>query len=233
MRNLTLGVLLVAGGTLASLPFRRYQPIPDASVIPEEATGPTQSALGTSHLDMIAGTQFTAPPNPSELEAMPHWPIPPNTPATTQVPSSYEELAVPLDRLSPDPKAFSALQNSDSQTDSRRAAIADNRGQHPSFESTVVNTTGISNLAARQNGVDSSSSRRASDPPVAASVLVDASNTPSADADTQRAASTQLASTSRVESNQKDFKRSTATEIERLPTRSKRKRIRQWIRQPD
>lgn len=49
MRNLTLGVLIVTGGTLAALPFRRSPAIPDASLHANpdavQATGPLQSAL--------------------------------------------------------------------------------------------------------------------------------------------------------------------------------------------
>lgn len=49
MRNLTLGVLIVTGGTLAALPFRRSPAIPDASLHASpgsvQATGPFQSSL--------------------------------------------------------------------------------------------------------------------------------------------------------------------------------------------
>ena len=53
LRTLTLGVLIVSGGTLASLPFRRYQAIPDASSGPVQATGPTQSELGDSNVEKL------------------------------------------------------------------------------------------------------------------------------------------------------------------------------------
>ncbi len=45
LRTLTLGVLIVSGGMLAALPFRRYQAIPDASSAPAQVTGPMQSVL--------------------------------------------------------------------------------------------------------------------------------------------------------------------------------------------
>ncbi|MDA8746227.1 hypothetical protein N9N28_16510 [Rubripirellula amarantea] len=45
MRTLTLGVLIVTGGTLAALPFRRATVVPDASSVPTQATGPMESIL--------------------------------------------------------------------------------------------------------------------------------------------------------------------------------------------
>jgi hypothetical protein len=53
LRTLTLGVLIVTGGTLASLPFRRYQSIPDASARPAQATGPTQSELREANFEKL------------------------------------------------------------------------------------------------------------------------------------------------------------------------------------
>ena len=61
MRTLTLGVLIVSGGTLAALPFRRYQAIPDSSITPVHATGPTDSALKMGTINPISGTVFTPP----------------------------------------------------------------------------------------------------------------------------------------------------------------------------
>jgi hypothetical protein len=52
LRNLTLGVLIVTGGTLAALPFRRSPAIPDASThfteSPTQATGTLDSALDST-----------------------------------------------------------------------------------------------------------------------------------------------------------------------------------------
>ena len=61
LRTLTLGVLIVSGGTLAALPFRRYQAIPDSSTSPVHVTGPTHSALQMGQLDAIAGDAFLPP----------------------------------------------------------------------------------------------------------------------------------------------------------------------------
>ncbi|MGI9445623.1 MAG: hypothetical protein ACR2N1_24320 [Rubripirellula sp.] len=65
MRTLTLGVLIVSGGTLAALPFRRYHAIPDSSTTPVHATGPTNSALQMSTTGSVFGAAF-APPQMAE-----------------------------------------------------------------------------------------------------------------------------------------------------------------------
>lgn len=65
MRTLTLGVLIVSGGTLAALPFRRYHAIPDSSTTPVHATGPTNSALQMGASSPIPDAGF-APPQMAE-----------------------------------------------------------------------------------------------------------------------------------------------------------------------
>ena len=65
MRTLTLGILIVSGGTLAALPFRRYQAIPDSSTTPIHATGPTISALQMDANSSISQAIFS-PPQMSE-----------------------------------------------------------------------------------------------------------------------------------------------------------------------
>lgn len=65
LRTLTLGVLIVSGGTVAALPFRRYQAIPDSSTTPVHVTGPTNSALQMSAANAISGAAF-APPQMAE-----------------------------------------------------------------------------------------------------------------------------------------------------------------------
>ena len=61
MRTLTLGVLIVSGGTLAALPFRRYQAIPDSSTSPVHVTGPTSSALQMDAANAISSGAFGPP----------------------------------------------------------------------------------------------------------------------------------------------------------------------------
>ena len=65
LRTLTLGVLIVSGGTLAALPFRRYHAIPDRSTTPVQATGPTNSALQIGATGPVCDAIF-APPQTSE-----------------------------------------------------------------------------------------------------------------------------------------------------------------------
>ena len=65
LRTLTLGVLIVSGGTLAALPFRRYHAIPDSSTTPVHATGPTNSALQMGTTGSVFGAAF-APPQMTE-----------------------------------------------------------------------------------------------------------------------------------------------------------------------
>ena len=61
LRTLTLGVLIVSGGTLAALPFRRYHAIPDSSTTPVHATGPTSSALQMGTTSPVSDAIFTPP----------------------------------------------------------------------------------------------------------------------------------------------------------------------------
>ena len=65
LRTLTLGVLIVSGGTLAALPFRRYHAIPDSSTTPVHATGPTNSALQMGATSPPSEAAF-APPQMAE-----------------------------------------------------------------------------------------------------------------------------------------------------------------------
>ena len=59
MRNLTIGVLIVTGGTLAALPFRRSSPTipinaPHLSQSPDQATGTLDSALDLAPVQAVA-----------------------------------------------------------------------------------------------------------------------------------------------------------------------------------
>lgn len=63
LRNLTLGVLLVTGGTLAALPFRRYEAIPDVANGSANATGPILSELDTQAPSPATGLPSTGLPS--------------------------------------------------------------------------------------------------------------------------------------------------------------------------
>ena len=114
LRNLSLGVLIVCGGTLAALPFRRYESIPDASNSPTQVTGPARSVLHASELD----TEPDAERLPSLAEMDPlirprdafyaaETP-PPRRRRSVDIPLTYDDLAVPLDQPKPIRDRFNA-----------------------------------------------------------------------------------------------------------------------------
>lgn len=118
MRTLTLGVLIVAGGTLASLPFRRYQSIPDASADPVHVTGPTQSALAAPP-STLALDQPQVQPGLESLPAqdlasnLPQWQPQPQTAAATaprpiDVPLTFDDLMAPIDQPVPIQQRYGA-----------------------------------------------------------------------------------------------------------------------------
>lgn len=123
MRTLTLGVLIVSGGTLAALPFRKYQAIPDASAAPAHITGPTQSALDSVETTQLVNNRVTTDPRPSEVHEQtlaalettlastePRWqPEPPALrPRNAEVPLTYDDFALPIDPPPPIVKRFNA-----------------------------------------------------------------------------------------------------------------------------
>ena len=124
MRTLTLGVLIVSGGTLAALPFRKYQAIPDASSAPAQVTGPTQSALDQSDNSVLVTNDSPAkePPKPTTEEKfvaldtaflpsnLPPWQ--PNAPLPTsrssEIPLTFDDLAFPIEPPPPIAQRFNA-----------------------------------------------------------------------------------------------------------------------------
>ncbi|MFK8110575.1 MAG: hypothetical protein AB8B91_00145 [Rubripirellula sp.] len=120
MRTLTLGVLIVAGGTLAALPFRRYQAIPDASAEPVHVTGPEHSALTVPPSQLA---ESSADPVSEETLAslqaqvlsieVPRFQrqsvsIAPESPRSIDVPLTFEDLMDPIDQPSPIKQRYSA-----------------------------------------------------------------------------------------------------------------------------
>lgn len=132
LRTLTLGVLIVSGGTLAALPFRRYQAIPDASSAPLQVTGPSQSALDSPQLDSVesdappdgAGGQkvdnsgllvATSRPWTQEVSA--------RAPRRIEMPLTYEDLAQPIDQPTAIQHRFNATTRArEEQLERNRAA---------------------------------------------------------------------------------------------------------------
>ena len=117
MRTLTLGVLIVSGGTLAALPFRRYQAIPDASNAPVQVTGPSHSALDPPRRDDSSDAIVRERPDATKLRGsvlaghLPVWQPPsalPPRPRQLDIPLTYDDLAVPIDQPKPIQDRFNA-----------------------------------------------------------------------------------------------------------------------------
>ena len=94
LRNLTLGVLIVSGGTFAALPFRRY-PNGDASDARSAVSGPSSSALDTTLESTPIGATTIAT---NTLDSLPTWNPPPIGARSRQldIPLTYEDLARPI-----------------------------------------------------------------------------------------------------------------------------------------
>ncbi len=126
LRILTLGVLIVSGGVLAALPFRRYQAIPDSSSAPAQVTGPTQGILEQSVLESNASRALAAEHRDESVrdDAAPNDPglfVPSyrspfladrlqidHNPQRANIPLTFEDLQVPLDLPDPVKRRFSA-----------------------------------------------------------------------------------------------------------------------------
>jgi len=137
LRTLTLGVLIVAAGTLAALPFRRYQAIPDASSAPAQVTGPMQSALepplpatearkdeSNSVTVLFAASGDTQPPSQTQTAqtyTAQTYPVPTyhsdnlqrrnwlgRSRRRAEIPLTYEDLQVPIDQPEPIKERFNA-----------------------------------------------------------------------------------------------------------------------------
>ena len=126
LRILTLGVLIVSGGALAALPFRRYQALPDASSAPAQVTGPMQGILEHSVLDSNASAtvashgsvnQEYVDSSANDLQSFaPTYPAPHHprrlqveqNPRRANIPLTFEDLQVPIDLPDPVKHRFSA-----------------------------------------------------------------------------------------------------------------------------
>ena len=97
MRNLTLGLLIIAGGILASLPFRRTAPI-DESVPRTQPLDPTSvstpSSVGMLVNDRVPKSEWIDRIVPQSTNDLPEWP----PRRELSPPLTYDELAVPITR---------------------------------------------------------------------------------------------------------------------------------------
>lgn len=137
MRNLTLGVLIVTGGTLAALPFRRYHIQTDG---PIQATGPSQSALDADANRGLASERDseTAVGSPQLLtESLPPWRQTVTPPPTRRIdiPLSFEDLLIPIDHPGPISDRFNATADVRAKQLQRERAVA---MEMPPMESLAV-----------------------------------------------------------------------------------------------
>lgn len=117
LRTITLGALVICGGTLAALPFRRYESTPAPPSAPAHLTGPTESSLRPAlgppadggpagaaiPLDGAAALATTAP------GADQAWPGTGQRFRPRQgVPLTYEDLEVPISLPPPIADRFNA-----------------------------------------------------------------------------------------------------------------------------
>ncbi|TWU59854.1 hypothetical protein Poly51_01270 [Rubripirellula tenax] len=125
MRNITLGVLIVAGGTLAALPFRRYQAISDDRQRPGAASGPTESSLDLALPEQVAqGDSGLHLPLPQSLPVWPRTERPEPLPREVNVPLSFDDLLVPIDQPNPIRQRFAATTDVHRDDERRLNAIA-------------------------------------------------------------------------------------------------------------
>ena len=119
LRTLSLGVLIVCGGTLAALPFRRYHTLHDASVEPSQVTGPSQSELQSTQFQPVQqddGTKLTSLVEGrlddrlnayADSYALTSSPLPKQR-RQLDIPLTYDDLAVPIDQPQPLMERFNA-----------------------------------------------------------------------------------------------------------------------------
>ena len=154
MRILTLGVLIVAVGTLAALPFRRYQPNMVATVDPVQgeqsaqqsgtvwnrvsggnqapgwesgpvwASGPTASILRTTTAEPAGYAADTSPPAHARNVPTAQTRPPLRLQRSINMPLTYEDLAVPIHPL---------------DSGAKRVAVAASGSMSESFNATVDN----------------------------------------------------------------------------------------------
>lgn len=119
LRTLSLGVLIVCGGTLAALPFRRYHSIHDASAEPSQVTGPSQTELHSTQFDPTRAsdaerlTSLSQSQIDDRLSAYADAYAVASSPANQRrrqldIPLTYEDLAVPIDQPKPIMERFNA-----------------------------------------------------------------------------------------------------------------------------
>ena len=142
MRILTIGALIVAVGTFAALPFRRYRAKPQ-TVPPTEATGPTKSTLDGLDFEMLVEDSAANAEFPSLS-------LPPATPLISrqrqiQMPLTYDDLAVPL-KLPP-----SFNENFSATSTAQQAEASSERSTSSRLQSATITDESKSKLTANSD----------------------------------------------------------------------------------
>lgn len=107
MRTLTFGVLIVAGGTLAALPFRRQSSNPVA-VPNTNATGPIGPTMGREEM-LIEDIPEVGLPSLA-ITPKNEWPRKIEATRQIEMPLTYEDLAVPVETQIRDTEQFNATE---------------------------------------------------------------------------------------------------------------------------
>jgi hypothetical protein len=116
LRTSTLAALVIAGGTIAALPFRRFS---SNSGETEPATGPTSSILGEAESSLLRSvvhdrhqSQISAAPSAGQAIEMPPWDsATPDIEPQRRValPLTFDDLMLPIDRPRPIAEQFEAV----------------------------------------------------------------------------------------------------------------------------
>jgi hypothetical protein len=116
LRTSTLAALVIAGGTIAALPFRRFSSDVDETA---PATGPTSSILGEAESSLLRSvvhdrhqSQISAAPSAGQAIEMPPWDsATPDIEPQRRValPLTFDDLMLPIDRPRPIAEQFEAV----------------------------------------------------------------------------------------------------------------------------
>lgn len=245
LRNLTLCVLLVTGGTLAALPFRHNPSDSDEAVLSGEATGPTQSELGRNGLNSFVETDTTLSIENLVPDGLPKWKVPNVSSLRPQVPSSFEEIAVPL-RINADDQDRLTVSATKQLRSAAKVPVTDSLAHRRTSQPQPIDLSNSASemIANKSSSPSSFGSSFANGSTTARSVLVPnddfVASLPiprSGASEKNGKPNTTLASAGRTNDAGNDVTNNPIGQweepIERLPNPSPPDRKRYWIRQPD
>ena len=248
MRNLTRLFVLISFGILAALPFRHNPANSSDPHSTGEATGPTSADLGRTNLDFIVQTDDEMQMKETFSDRLPKWTVPNNSVSTPPIPSTFEDIAVPLklDAYDEARLSVSATKQKHSMGKSRlgreisQERFAQKRSISPAGDLVAENQP---KFVDAKNRFGSSFRSHQGDeryrfkeldpdrPENQRSILETAQDTKSVARNDQESIAT-LASAD-VNNAHSSGKSVWREPVERLPNRSADNRKRHWIRQPD